>query len=217
MRRLFNPESLIWKPLGFLGDLVTLSLLWAVCCLPLVTVGAASAALYDTAVYVFRQKKGTPFSHFFSVFRREWKAGVLSTLLCAAGLLLIGLVFYAALRLLPGFAERGGLVSVVAVLLAFFSLGVLCWVWPLLSRFTLSLGALHLTALRLALGHSLRSAGMAILWGAALYFSLRYVSPLFFLPGLAAFCCTYLIEPVFRPYEAALRTTGETTEKEISS
>jgi hypothetical protein len=27
MRRLFNPESLLWKPLGYLGELVTLSLL----------------------------------------------------------------------------------------------------------------------------------------------------------------------------------------------
>ena len=50
LRRFFNPDSLIWKPLGVLGDLVVLSLLWAVCCMPLVTVGPASAALYDTAV-----------------------------------------------------------------------------------------------------------------------------------------------------------------------
>ena len=210
LRRFFNPDSLIWKPLGVLGDLVVLSLLWAVCCMPLVTVGPASAALYDTAVFVLRQKKGPPFPHFFSVFRRELKDGVLSTLLCAAGLLMIGLLFYAALRLFPGFAERGGLVSVVAVLLAFFSLAVLCWVWPTLSRFTLSPARLLGTSLRLAMGHSLRSAGLAVLWAAALYFSLRYVSPLFFLPGLAAFLCSYLIEPIFRPYEeAALPDSGQ--------
>ena len=107
-------------------------------------------------------------------------------------------------------AERGGLVSVIAVLLAFFSLGVLCWVWPTLSRFTLSPARLLGTSLRLAMGHSLRSAGLAVLWAAALYFSLRYVSPLFFLPGLAAFLCSYLIEPIFRPYEeAALPDSGQ--------
>ena len=201
LQRFFSSESLIWKPLGFLGDLVVLSLLWAVCSLPLVTLGPASAALYAAAVSVLRQKKGTPLSCFFPVFRRELKEGILSTLLCAAGMGIVGLLFYAALRLFPGFAERGGLVSVIAVLLAFFSLGVLCWVWPLLSRFTLPLGTLHVTALRLALGYSLRSAGMAIVWGAALVISLRYVSPIFVLPGLAAYLCTWLIEPVFRRYE----------------
>ena len=206
LRRFFNPDSLIWKPLGFLGDLVTLSLLWAVCSIPLVTLGPASAALYDTAVFVLREKKGPPFSHFFSVFRRELKEGIFSTLLCAVCLLIMVLLFYAALRLFPGFAERGGLVSVIAVLFAFFFLGFLCWLWPVLSRFALPLAALHITGLRLALGHSLRSAAMSVLWGAALFFSLRYVSPLFFLPGLAACLSSFLIEPVFRPYEEDSRS-----------
>ena len=45
MRRFFDPESLLWKPLGFLGEIVTLSLLWTLCSIPLVTIGTASAAL----------------------------------------------------------------------------------------------------------------------------------------------------------------------------
>ena len=44
MRQLFNPESLVWKPLGYLGDLVMLSLLWTVFSIPVVTLGPASAA-----------------------------------------------------------------------------------------------------------------------------------------------------------------------------
>ncbi len=211
MRKLFNPESLVWKPLGFLGELVTLSLLWALCSIPLVTLGPASAALYDTAVHVIRRREGTPFSRFFSTFRRELREGILSTLLWAAVLGLIALVFYAALRLFPDFAERGALVSLLMLLIGFFTLGVLGWVWPTLSRFTLSPGALQSVSLRLALGHSLRSAAIALLWGAALYFSLRYVSPLFFLPGAAALLSSYLIEPVFLQYEE--RQAGEPHEE----
>ena len=45
--RLFDPEGTIWKPLGYLGDFVMLSLMWAVCCIPVVTVGPATTALYD--------------------------------------------------------------------------------------------------------------------------------------------------------------------------
>ena len=210
MRRLFNPESLLWKPLGFLGELVMLSLLWALCSIPLVTLGPACAALYDTAVHVLRRKEDTPFVRFFSTFRRELKEGILSTLLWAAILGLIALAFHAVLRFCPGFAERGALVSLLAVLIVFFALGVLCWVWPTLSRFTLSLGALQNVSLRLAFGHSLRTAAMSILWGAALYFSLRYISPLFFLPGGAAYLSSYLIEPVFRQYEEQQEQNEET-------
>ena len=48
-RRAFDPENAVWRPLGFLGDIVTLSLLWALCSLPVVTIGSASCALYDAA------------------------------------------------------------------------------------------------------------------------------------------------------------------------
>ena len=202
MRRLFNSDSMLWKPLGFLGEIVTLSLLWTLCSIPLVTVGPASAALYDTIVHVMRRKEeSAPFGRFFSTFRRELKEGVLTTLLWAALLGLAALVFYGALRLFPGFAARGALVSLVVVLLAFFALGVLCWVFPTLSRFTLSFGALQSVSLRLVLGHSLRSAAMALVCGAALLLSLRYVFSLFVVPGAAALLCSYLIEPVFRQYE----------------
>ncbi len=201
MHRLFNPEGLLWKPLGYIGELVMLSLLWALCSVPVVTLGPASAALYDTTVHVLRRRDDSLFARFFSTFRRELKEGILSTLLCAAGLLALGLVYYLVLRVFPGFAERRALALLPAILLAFFALGFLCWVWPTLSRFTLGLGALHGTALRLALGHSLRSAAMALLWGAAAYFSFRFLSPILFLPGLAALLSSYLVEPVFAKYE----------------
>ncbi len=202
MRRIFDPDGLLWKPLGFLGELVILSLLWTLCSIPLVTIAPASAALYDTTVHVLRRKdESVPFHRFFAVFRRELKQGVLTTLLWAGLLGLAALALRGAMRLFPGFAERGALVSLVAVLIAFFALGALCWLFPTLSRFTLSFGALQSVSLRLALGYSLRSAAMALIWGAALYFSLRYVFSLFLLPGGAALLCSYLIEPVFLRYE----------------
>jgi hypothetical protein len=152
-------------------------------------------------VHVLRRKEDTPFERFFSTFRRELKEGVLSTLLWAGVLLLLGAGFYAALRFVPVFAEHWPLVLACALLLGFFLLGILCWVWPVLSRFTMDLRALHAAAVRLALGHSLRSALMALIWGAALYAGFRWVSPLFVSPGLAALLSSYLIEPVFRQYE----------------
>ena len=76
-RRFFNPESGVWKPLGFFGDLVILSLLWCLCSVPLVTLGPATAALYDTVVHSMRRKEAPPFYRFFDTFRRELKEGVL--------------------------------------------------------------------------------------------------------------------------------------------
>ncbi len=201
MRKGFNPESLIWKPLGYLGDLVMLSLLWTVFSVPLVTLGPASAALYDAAVHGLRREDEPLLARFFSTFRRELKEGVLSTLLWAAIILAFDLALWAAVTYVPFFRGLLPLPVILGFVLAFFLLCVLCWLWPVLSRFTLDLRALMITALRLAFGHILRSAAMAILWGATFYAGVRYVAPLFVGPGLAAFLSSFLIEPVFRQYE----------------
>ena len=79
-RRVFDPEGLVWKPLGYLGDLVVLSLLWALCSIGVVTAGAAGAALYDAAVHALRRKDSQLIGRFFDTFKRELKSGVLATL-----------------------------------------------------------------------------------------------------------------------------------------
>ena len=105
-RRFFDPESFVWKPLGVLGELVTLSLLWGVCCIPLVTFGSATAALYDSAVHVLRRKDDTLFSRFFGTFRRELKSGILSTLLWAAVIGLFCLLYIGLRSALPENSAR---------------------------------------------------------------------------------------------------------------
>lgn len=197
MRKFFNPESFLWKPFGFIGELVMLSLLWLVCAIPLVTLGASSAALYDATMHTLRRRDEMPIPRFFSTFRRELKQGILTTLVALAA----GAVFFFAPLLV--FDRQDGWPYVIAawVLLGFFLLCFLCWLWPVLSRFTMELGPLLGASLRLALGHILRSAAMAVLWGAVLYTGLRFAAPFFICPALAALACTHLIEPVFRKYE----------------
>ncbi len=196
MRSAFNPESLIWKPLGYLGDLVMLSLLWTVFSIPVVTLGPASAALYDTAVHSIRRKEETVLARFFASFRRELRQGILSTLMmAAAAAVLLG----GPLLLLR--AQGGAYWLAVMLVLAFFLLCVLCWLWPALSRFEMGLGALLGSSVRLAFGLILRSAAMAVLWAASIYAGLRFVAPFFVCPALAALLSSYLIEPVFRRYE----------------
>ena len=102
MKNLFNPESLIWKPLGYLGDLVMLSLLWTVFSIPVVTLGPASAALYDTAVHSIRRKEDTVLTRFFSTFKREVKQGVLSTLIVLAAFAVFYGLAYMVMNVLFG-------------------------------------------------------------------------------------------------------------------
>lgn len=201
MRRFFNAENWLWKPLGYLGELVMLSLLWTVFSFPVLTLGPASAALYDAAVHGIRRRDDPLLYRFFSTFRQELKTGVLSTLLCAAVVLAAAAFFTALAVLLPESETIWRALLITGCVLVFFFLCVLCWVWPTLSRFTLGPRALLVVSLRLAFGHILRSAAMALAWGAALYAGLRYIAPMFVCPALAALLSSLLIEPVFCLYE----------------
>lgn len=195
-RRFFDPESWLWKPLGVLGDLVMLSLLWAVCSIPVLTLGASTAALYDTAVHLLRRRDDRLFTRFFGTFRRELLSGALSTLLWAAVLLAEVLLARGLAAVLPPDAVLTGFVT-----LLFLTLCVLGWVFPTLSRFTFRTLALNGAALRLAFGHILRSAGLALLIAGTALASIYLGFPLMVLPGLSALLASYLIEPVFLPYE----------------
>ena len=199
MRGFFSAENWLFKPLGVLGDLVILSLLWMVCAIPILTLGPASAALYDTAVHSLRRREDTVLSRFLASFRRELGQGIGSTLIALLAAALFCALTAALFRLVP--PERGALALMLLLPPGLLLLGVLCWLWPVQSRFRMGLKALFFSSLRLALGHILRTVPMALLWAVTLALGLRFAAPLFVLPALAALLCTTLIEPVFQQYE----------------
>ena len=89
-----------------------LSLLWVLCSVPLVTMGAASTALYDAAVHVMRRKDDAVFSRFFGTFRRELKTACLTTLLWGA----VACLFVLLYRMLAGAGTDGQVVTAWSVI-----------------------------------------------------------------------------------------------------
>ena len=199
-RRFFEPESLVWKPFGYLGELVMMSLLWGLCAIPLVTIGPACAALYDCAVHCLRRKEGDLFSRFFRTFKAELKTGTLSTLLW---MLLLALPLALHYRVVGSLGDSVfNALEALSFLLLFFLAAILCWVFPTLSRFTFGFASLNRTAVRLALGNILRSVALVLINGLSVLLVLLFAAPVLFAPGLAALLSSFLIEPVFRKYES---------------
>ncbi|MBQ9662192.1 MAG: DUF624 domain-containing protein [Oscillospiraceae bacterium] len=198
-RRFFNPETGIWRFFGWVGEIVVLSLLWTLCSIPLVTLGSASTALYDAAAHNMRRKESDLFRRFFGTFRREFKTACPTTLLWGA---VAGLIVFLYIRLV-GIGPDHQVVtaySMVFVLLLFLLLLVLCWVFPLLSRFTFGFAELNRTAIRIALGNILRSVTMALIVALGIFACMRNYFCVFFVPGIAAWLSTFFIEPVFERY-----------------
>ena len=200
MRHFFKPENGLWQIFGFVGDIVVLSLLWTVCSAPLVTMGAATAALYDTVTACFRKKEQDYLRRILRTLKRDLKASLLPTLLWAAILFAAWWILHSITGGLSGTA--GIVITAILLALLMIPLGCACWVFPLLSRFTLDFIALNGNAVRLALGHIPSTYALALGLAAAVWLTLRLVLlPLFFLPALVALFFTVFLEPVFRQYE----------------
>lgn len=199
LRNLLRPDSGLMIAMTQITDCIFLSLFWILGCIPVVTVGTACAALYDAVYRGFRQGDRHPWQRFWQVFRQNWKAGLVPSLLF---LVLFSLLAKAMISVWN--AAAAGLMSWMlfsaAAFLAVTALGILSLAFPVLSRFENSLPGLLKNTLLLALANLPRTVLLGLFNTAAILLCARFVVPLFFLPALTALLSTLAVEPMFRPF-----------------
>lgn len=196
---LFNSENWLWKPFGYVADVVLLSCMWFLCSVPIVTMGAATTALYDCAARCVRGKDQRMFARFFRTFKQEFLTATLCEALWAA---IIGGGYFLVKTFGNSVAVTDGTTAatVAMLLIVVVVIGVACWVLPLLSRFTFSFAQLNGTAVKLALANLPRTMALGVVTVAAAYFCVQFWVPFLFLPGILVLIWTALIEPVFQRY-----------------
>ena len=198
-RNLLKPDSALMITMTRITDCIFLSLFWLLCSIPVITAGASFAALYDASYRALRKNEQNSWQRFFHVFKENWKAGILPTVV----FLLAGWGLMKAVIGLWNLAVAGTLSWMLFSALAFVGvvlLGMLSVLFPVLSRFENSLGALLKNTVFLSLANLPRTALLGIINAAALFLCARLVVPLFFLPSLAALFGSFAIEPMFKPY-----------------
>lgn len=195
----FNAESFLWKPFGYFADVLILSLLWLLCSLPVITLGAAATALYDAVAHGFRYGEKQVYGHFFRTFRRELLGSLPSTLLW---LLVVGGCYWLLRRFVStaGAADISVVAAVAGLVLLLVITGIGCWVFPVLSRFTFGFAGLNLTALKLAFAHLPSTLLMSVSLWFCIALCVRLLVPVFVLPALLMLFWTLFTERVFRKY-----------------
>lgn len=206
---LFNPEAPFWRLMSSLVDLLALSLLWVFTSLPLVTLGPATAALYDATARCVRQGKAGALSRYCSTFRRELKQGaVLSLIVLMAGfLLLLPLRFFwfAVLGDLPG-AKIALAAYAIFLILPF---GAFCWVFPILSRFSFSLLGAVKVSFQCSIAYLPVTVLLVVSAVLAGLVSALYWAPVLILPCLVALLWTFFMERIFAKYAPSYVSTDE--------
>lgn len=200
---LFNSEAPFWRLMSSLVDILVLSLLWVFTSLPLVTLGAATTALYDASARCVRRGTSGAFTRYFSTFRRELIPSLIITLIFLAGLflLMIPLRFFWAAVTANLTGARIALAAYAVFLV--FPLGALCWVFPIFSRFTFTpLGAVKVS-FQFSLGYLPRTFLLVLTLLATGLISALYWVPVLVLPCLLALLWSLVMEPLFARHAPA--------------
>ena len=188
-------ESKLRSALTAVIDLIWAGLLWLLCSLPIVTLGAASAALYYGVVKCIRHERGRLTASFFRAFRDNFRPATLLWLLCL-GWLLLGWADLRAFQLMG--VQKGDILYFMSRLF-FLPVPLLFpWLFAFVSRFQNTVfGSLKFTAWL-----ALRHAGTTLLLGAELgvFLLIVWLLPqlLPLLPGVFCLLMSFSIEPVFR-------------------
>ena len=148
MKELFNLNSPWVQRFAMLTNLVCLNLLWLVCCIPVFTAGAATAALYHTVFLYHSKEDDAVLRPFFRAFRTNFKQSTLLFLPLFAALLLVvfDLVYLA-------FYGKGTAVLFLLILVILLLMGMLIHLFPLIARFDMNARALLRTAFSLTALH----------------------------------------------------------------
>ena len=201
-RKFLNPDNALMITMTQITDCIFLSIFWLLGCVPVVTLGASFAALYDSTYRGFRKGDKHCWGRFLQVYRENWKAGILPTsifLVCSTvlGKIMIALWNSAVAGNLPWMAFSG--MAFVGILVV----GILSILFPMLSRFENSFPVLLKNTLFLGLANLPRTLALGLLNTAAFLLCLIYVLPICFLPALAALIGSLFIEPMFKPFMPA--------------
>lgn len=203
---LFNYDNPVWRFMGKFFDVMILNILWVICSIPIVTMGASTTAVYYVTLRLVRDEEGSStIKDYFHSFKQNFKQSTIIWLI----LLVVGGALAADIYIF-WFAMTGNqtLRSVALAVCAGFGIayiGVLMFVFPLQCRFFNSIKRTMFNALLLSLRHILTTISMVIVDIAVPLLALTVapiLQPILFMFGLPLllYINSYFLAPVLEKY-----------------
>lgn len=125
-------DNPIMHGIGRIADFIILNLLWILCSIPIITIGASTTALYTVMLKVVKNEEGYIARGFFKAFRENFKQ---STLLWLVFLLfgVICVLDILALRVMPG--KTAGMLQILFLVVSALLVSGAVYAFALQARF----------------------------------------------------------------------------------
>lgn len=214
MGKIFNLDAPVIQWLGKVGQMMLSTFTWLLCCLPVFTIGASTAALYRM-MFNLKEDKSCALKEFIRAFRENFKkATVLWLLLLVCAAVLVGL--YWLVMLVESAALRMAAIVVFCILFLLVYIAGL-YVFPLTAYFENTVGATIRNAIGMGVGNlrqSIIACAVTMVPLVAMIASMEIFLQMLFLwtvlgPGAIAYGVVCALSPVFRRYVPGDEESGE--------
>ena len=202
MDKLFDIEGPVIQFLNRIADLMILNFLVMICCLPIITAGAAFTAMHYVLLKIARKEEGYLVKGFFKSFKENFKQ---ATIIWLAMLAIIA--FYAADFYIFKYSEVefSRIFIIIFLALAFVFILTSVYVFPVLAHFENSTKNILRNAVSIAILDFPKSILMVVIY--ILPFVLMYLSTyswvFIFMFGISlpAYACAMIYSNIFKKFE----------------
>jgi len=198
---IFSETSVLGRFLNWAADIVFLNILWLICSVPIVTIGASTTALYYSLMKRQRRDEGYVHTNFFHSFKENFKQSTIIWLI----LIVIGLIIGLDLRIgMYSTLPIGKVMIFTSALLLIPYVLILLYVFPVLAKFENNIATTMKNSLLMSVAHFgytlliLLFLSLFILFG---YFSTAFLGVIFLCgPSLFVYLASNVFIMVFRKY-----------------
>lgn len=127
-----HQDTSITRLLSRLVDLILLNILWLICCLPVITIGASTTAMYDVLIKFAFHEDIPVIQTFFKKFIHHFKKSTIIYLISVFGILFLVFDFWWSLQWNINFKF---LFQVVILSVGYFFIALVSYVFPTLAYF----------------------------------------------------------------------------------
>lgn len=199
INRFFNPENRFWAFMERVTDICALSLFWFLFSIPVVTMGAATTALFQYTLRLTADEEG----YVFRTFRVGFKKNFVQATVLWIGAVLVGafLVFDLwCCQFLAAFGTIRFLVSFLMISVIIVYLLTMIYLFPLLAFFHVGTGKAVRDAFVMSAGNLPISITILVIYGVA--GCITYFFPMLFMVwfALASYVASFFYRFVFFKY-----------------
>ncbi len=197
MGRLFDLNNPFWNFMGKLVDVAWLNILWFVCCIPIITIGPSTTALYYVMLKLVKDEEGKLTRSFFHSFKQNFKQGMI------IGCIMIAVGIFFGYDIYYYFQQKTTVGFVIAICLIGLTSVYVCmsmYIYPILARFDNTVKNLFRHTFLVSIRHLPKTILMVIITVAVTALQLFVPFLIVLGYGLAAFLNSYLLVGILEQY-----------------